>query len=262
MKFMKTYIWRTPAGQSFIIYDELLRSGHLLIAGATGSGKSTVLSGLIHSALFNSPAKTEFVLIDPKRVDLIEYRDLPHTMYYASSHQEIKAALEYAIAVMESRYETMVKTRTKEFDGATLYVVIDELADLLTDSSNKRIFSPLIQRLAQLGRAAHVVVIVASQTCLASVLTTPIKCNFSSRLALRTATRQDSRNIIEIAGAETLPDPRTEGIAHGIWRNGANYELYNLPMYSEADRQEMIAFWTNQRPRVVHSFLGFKFQTA
>lgn len=227
----------------------MLDAGHLLIAGATGSGKSTVISGLIHTALLSSPARTRFVLIDPKRVDMIEYRDLPHTLRYATSYPEIKSALEYAISVMESRYETMVRTRTKEFDGATLYVIIDEVADLLTDSANKRVFSPMIQKLAQLGRAAHVFVIMASQICLASVLTTPIRANFSSRLALRTATRQDSRNIVEVAGAETLPDPRTTGTGCGIWRNGADINTYKLPAYEESERRRRIDHWLDKRNR-------------
>ena len=141
----------------------------------------------------------------------------------------------------------MAKQRMKEYNGSTVYVIIDEVADLLTDTANKRVFSPMIQRLAQLGRAARITVIMASQVCLASVISTPIKCNFSSRLALRTATAQDSRNILDMKGAETLPDPRTEGKAYGIWRHGADVDMWVLPRYDDAERQRLIDHWSDKR---------------
>lgn len=244
---MKQITYSTPAGKYFDIYRDMLAAGHTLIAGATGSGKSTVISGLIHTALYESPASAQFILIDPKRVDMIEYSALPHVLRYATEPQQIAEALSFALDYMESRYNYMARNRMKEFDGAMVYIVIDEVADLLTDTAHKRVFAPMIQRLAQLGRAAHITVIMATQCCLASVLTTAIKCNFSSRLALRTATAQDSRNIIDQKGAETLPDPRTEGRACGIWRNGAVTECFSLPRYDEAERRRLIDHWEDKR---------------
>ena len=243
-------IYVTPAGDRSCLYHNMLNAGHLLIAGATGSGKSTVIEGLITTALYDSPAVAQFILCDPKRVDMVEYSRLPHVLRYATETRQIADALRYAIAVMEDRYNQMARQRVKEYNGSTVYVIIDEVADLLTDPANKRTFSPMIQRLAQLGRAAHVTVIMASQICLASVISTPIKANFSSRVALRTATAQDSRNIIDMKGAEQLPDPRTAGEAYGIWRHGANTELCKLHRYSEAEQQRLIEHWMkNRRPR-------------
>lgn len=246
----------TPAGQYYNLYHDMLNGGHLLIAGATGSGKSVVIEGLIHTALYKSPADVQFIIIDPKRVDMVEYKDLPHVVMYATETRQIEQALRAAIAIMEDRYKAMQRRRLKDFDGPRLFVVIDEVADLLTDPTNKRTFIPLIQRLAQLGRAAHVTVIMASQICLASVISTPIKANFASRLALRTATRQDSRNILDMTGAETLPDPRTEGRAQGIWRHGANTWLYNLPRYTEAERYRLIDYWRRNRKPKLRLFAG------
>lgn len=239
-----------PAGTYSTLYRSMLDAGHLLIAGATGSGKSTVINGLIHTALYLAPSEVEFILIDPKRVDMLDYAKLPHTLRYATERPQIVDALQYAIAVMEARYTEMSKRKTKEYNGSMLYVIIDEAADLLVNTADKRVFAPMIQRLAQLGRAAHVTVILATQCCLASILTTAIKCNFSSRLALHTATAQDSRNIIEMKGAETLPDPRQAGFAHGIWRNGAETTCYILPRYEEPERARLIQYWKkNKRPR-------------
>ena len=243
-------VWNLPSGKRYTLYKNMLEGGHLLIAGATGSGKSTVICGLIDTAIYDSPARAEFILIDPKRVDLQEYRYLPHTLHYATEPKQIADSLRHALEIMENRYTDMQRRRLKEFDGGRIYVIIDELADLLTDPANKRAFSPMIQRLAQLGRAAHVTVICATQCTLRSVISTEIKCNFGGRLALRTATAQDSRNIIDMKGAETLPDPRTTGKCWGIWRSGADTNLYALPRYDEADRQRIIRYWEQQRPRI------------
>lgn len=240
-------LYTTPGGEFFTLYRDMLEAGHTLIAGAQGSGKSTVISGLIHTAILESPADVKMILIDPKKVDVVEYKDLPHVLRYATAAKQIQEALEQAIDIMEERYDEMAERRLKEYDGAMLYVFIDEVADLMTDTRNKRTFTPLIQRLAQLGRAARITVIMATQCCLRTVIDTSIKCNFPSRLALRTATAQDSRNILDTKGAEQLPNPRTAGKAYGIWRNGADIDAYLLPRYDEAERERVIDHWSNRR---------------
>lgn len=239
--------YKTPAIKYSRLYAAMLGAGHTLIAGAQGSGKSTVMAGLIHTALKDSPAVCQMVIIDPKRVDMVEYSQLPHVVRYATEAPQIAEALRYSLAVMEARYNDMAKRRLKEYDGAMLYVFIDEVADLMTNPANKRTFSPMIQRLAQLGRAARITVIMATQCCLRTVIDTSIKCNFPSRVALRTATAQDSRNIIDRAGAEQLPNPRTAGVAHGIWKNGADVNTWLLPRYEESERQRIIDHWSNKK---------------
>lgn len=260
---MKQITYSTPAMEYSRLYNAMLGAGHTLIGGATGSGKSTVMTGLIHTALKDSPVTCKMVIIDPKRVDMIEYSTLPHVMRYATEPQQIAEALQDVIEVMENRYSDMAARRLKEYDGATVYVFIDELADLMTNPANKRVFTPMIQRITQLGRAAHIVVIAATQCCLATVITTAIKCNFPSRLALRTATAQDSRNVIDMKGAEQLPNPRTAGKACGIWRNGSEVNTWNLPRYEEAERQRIIKHWTDKRnSRTTHTFSLFGRRSA
>ncbi len=248
-------VYNTPGGQYSVIYKNLLNVGHLLIAGSQGSGKSTVITSLIHTAILDSPIAVGFVLIDTKRVSMFEYKNLPHTIFYATEQNQISDVLRSVVSLMESRFKQMEKRRIKEYDGSRIYVIIDDLADLMT--TNKRLYSPYIQQIAQGGRAAHITIIAATQSTLRTVIDTSIKVNFTSRLALRTATKQDSRNIIEVVGAETLPDPKNTGKAYGILRVGADTNCYVLPCYEDSERQRLIDFWKkNGKPK--HHFSLFR----
>jgi S-DNA-T family DNA segregation ATPase FtsK/SpoIIIE len=227
-------------------YENLLGQTHLLIAGATGSGKSVVINGMIATALNGSPADVQFVLIDPKRVELVDYRDLPHTIAYATDAFETLTALRMTVRIIEARFTEMQKRRIKKYDGSDIYVVIDELADLMT--TMKKQASPLLQRIAQIGRAAKVHLVAATQCPLASVIDTSIKCNIDARVALRTRSAQDSRNIIGQAGCEKLPR-----YGKAIYMNPDDPELdvVDVPMFDEAARIARVKFWeANKAQRV------------
>ncbi len=232
--FKKRY--KTPSGQVYTLYKDMLSQPHLLIAGATGSGKSVVINGLIYTALYDSPAAVRLILIDPKRVELIEYKVLPHTIQYASEPGEMIGALQGALDIVELRYKLMQRQHMKKYNGAAVYIVIDELADLMT--TNKKQVQPLIQRLAQIGRAADVHIIAATQCPLAAVIPTPIKVNFDSRVGLRTRSRQDSRNILDCPGCELLPR-----YGQGYYMKPEGIQLYNIPMISDTERQRIIKYW-------------------
>ena len=240
----------TPAGEYPALFMDMLNQ-HLLIAGAQGSGKSVLIDGLMYTALFNSPAKAKFILIDPKGTELETYHKLPHVIEYADdsdgTQQQIVSALRRAIDIMGRRYHDMKRRRLRVYDGSTVYVIIDELADLMT--TNKRVIMPLLQRLAQKGRASAITLIAATQCPLAAILPTPIKCNFSARVGLKTATRQDSRNIIDIAGCEALPDPRKDHIAMGYYRRGALTDCYNIPMIPTDKIEWIVKYWTGKQGR-------------
>lgn len=240
-KFLKV-TYTTPCGVYYDIYKDMLRQPHLLIAGATGSGKSVVINGIITTALYDSPAAVEFILIDPKRVELVEYKQLPHTINYASEPGEMVQALEAAMTITERRYIKMQRLGVKKYQGGAVYVIIDELADLMT--TDRRHVQPFIQRLAQIGRAANVHIIAATQCPLAVVIPTPIKVNFDSRVALRTRSAQDSRNILERKGCELLPR-----YGQGYYMTPAGLHLYNIPMYTDEERQRVITHWTRTKPR-------------
>ena len=235
--------YKTPGGEVYTLYKDMLSQPHLLIAGATGSGKSVVINGLITTALYDSPGKVQFVLIDPKRVELAEYRTLPHTVIYSSEPGDMVQALRDGMQITEARYKAMQRDGVRKYQGAALYIIIDELADLMT--TNKKAVAPLIQRLAQIGRAANVHIIAATQCPLASVIPTPIKVNFDSRVALRTRSRQDSRNILEMPGCERLPR-----YGQGYYMTPDGLTLYNIPMIADAERQRIISHWTHRKKRL------------
>ena len=166
--------YTSPAGQVCTLYEDMLRQPHLLIAGATGSGKSVVINALIYTALYKFPWPdadgVQFILIDPKRVELSQYKRLPHTLCYASEPDAMREALSYAMQLCENRYRSMQRAGVRKYPGGDIYIIIDEFADLMT--TQKRLIMPIIQRLAQIGRAAKVHIILATQTPIAKVLPT------------------------------------------------------------------------------------------
>lgn len=234
--------WTTPQGQYYSLYADMLKQPHLLIAGATGSGKSVVINGILYTALYNSPAAVELILIDPKRVELIDYAQLPHTLKYASEPGDMVQALELAMTITERRYKAMQARHIKKYNGGAVYVIIDELADLMT--TNRRQVQPLLQRLAQIGRAANVHIIAATQCPLSAVIPTPIKVNFDSRVGLRTRSKQDSRNILGVGGCELLPR-----YGQGYYMTPEGLTLYNIPMQTPEDLQALLTYWKHARPR-------------
>ena len=223
-------------GQIYTLYKDMLNNPHLLIAGATGSGKSVIVNGLIYTALYNSPKQAQFILIDPKRVELISYKHLPHTIQYASEPGTMVQALNNAMAICESRYKAMQHKQIKKYNGGHIYIFIDELADLMT--TNKRQVMPLLQRLCQVGRAANIHVIACTQCPLSVVIPTPIKVNFDARIGLRTRSKQDSRNILDIPGCELLPR-----YGQGYYMKPGSTQLYNIPMIPDHELNNIIKYW-------------------
>lgn len=240
------HAYRTPAGSVYRPFLRLAERPHLLIAGATGSGKSVALNGIIHSILMTqSPFNAQFVLIDPKKVELIQFKPLPHTARYASEHPDIVRSLQWSIEETDRRFAIMQRAGIKEYDGSHLYVIIDELADLMV--SLKKETLPLLQRLAQIGRAARVHVIACSQNIMAQTIPTILRCNFSTILGLRTCNAQQSRFLISATGCEMLPDPKREGKGYGYLRDGADIEKILVYKYSDSDIQFAINWWTSAK---------------
>lgn len=234
------YEYTTPAGTSYALYEDMLSQPHMMIAGATGSGKSVAINGMIAESLLSAPSAKKFILIDPKRVELVDYKFLPHTIAYASEPGDMVSALYKAMEITEERYKEMSKRHEKKYSGGDLYVIIDEFADLMT--TNKRQVQPIIQRLAQIGRAAKVHIILATQCPLRDVIPTSIKVNFDSRLALRTRSSQDSRNILEQKGCELLPR-----YGQGYYMKPGELTLYNIPMVEDSEIQRLVRWWSDPK---------------
>lgn len=231
---------KTPAGKVYALFEDMTTQPHLLVAGATGSGKSVVVNGIITTLLYRGPREAQFILIDPKRVELSPYKKLPHTIRYASEPEDMISALQYAMDITETRYRTMQKRKERKYSGGDVYVIIDEFADLMT--TNRRNVAPLIQRLAQIGRAAKVHIILCTQTPIAKVIPTEIKCNFDSRVGLRTRSAQDSRNILGKTGLETLPL-----YGQGVYMTPKGDILYNIPYVDETEQNRLIKWWMKQK---------------
>ena len=219
------------------IYLDMIQQPHLLIAGTTGSGKSTILNALIWTAAHRGPEKVRFLLIDPKRVNLLKFAGLPHTYTHARSQEEILSALSWARDEVDRRFRWMEERYLEDLPGSDLYVCIDELMDIMTSYPKQA--KQDIQYIAQVGRAAHVHVIACTQSPIREVIPTPIKCNFDARVGLRTRSAQDSRNILGEAGLEQLPM-----VGQGVYMSPRGGMVkYNLPKIPDPLLYELIEYW-------------------
>lgn len=180
---------------------------HMLIAGATGSGKSVLLNSMIISLLYScTPSTLMLAMIDPKKVELSKYEGLPHLCYpIAKDHTAAVQLLKSVCMEMDNRYSRMAaagRKNAKEMDLQSIVVVIDELADLMLTSKYE--CEQSIVRIAQLGRAAGIHLIVATQRPTANVITGLIKSNIPCKVALQTASIRDSITILDHKGANEL----------------------------------------------------------
>ncbi|MCF6291521.1 MAG: DNA translocase FtsK [Desulfobacterales bacterium] len=195
------------------VFADLAKMPHLLIAGATGSGKSVAINAIICSILFRAtPDEVRFLLIDPKRIELSGYEAIPHLLHPVVVEPKMaNRALQWAVREMERRYELLDELRVKniasynEVAGEKLpliVIVVDELADLMMVSS--RDVEDSIARLAQMARAAGIHLILATQRPSVDVLTGLIKANFPTRISFKVFSKIDSRTILDSTGAEHL----------------------------------------------------------
>ena len=235
------YYYKLPPTPTYSLYRHMLSQTHLLIAGATGSGKSTLIDGLLQTILHKAPTQAKYIILDRKFTTLRPYAQAPHSMRHARSLDEMIQTLRDTIQLMQTRFDYL---EHHPADFSDVYLIIDELADLMT--TRKRQATPSLQELLQLSREVRIHVIAATQCPLREIISTPIKCNIPARVALKTATRQDSRNIIDQAGAELLPDPQTEHKAQCLYRHGAITELWNLPQPTN-ETQYLIEYWRHAK---------------
>ena len=203
------------SGQAIV--GDLTRMPHLLIAGATGQGKSVCINALIASMLMQAtPAQLRLMLIDPKRVEMSAYNGLPHLMVpvLVEPHQAA-AALRWAVAEMDRRYKLLSGLGVRNIQSynekaatanakplAYIVIVVDELADLMMVAAGE--VEELICRIAQLARAVGIHLIVATQRPSTDIITGLIKANIPSRIAFAVGSQVDSRVILDSGGAEKL----------------------------------------------------------
>lgn len=207
---------RDISGQPIIA--DFSKMPHLLVAGATGSGKSVCVNGMISSILYKAkPHEVKFLMIDPKKVELNVYNGIPHLLApVVTDPRRASLALKKVVQEMEKRYELFSDTGTRNIEGYNNYVkqhqsaeplpyivvIVDELADLMMVAKGD--VEESITRLAQMARAAGIHLLIATQRPSVNVITGVIKANIPSRIAFGVSSQVDSRTILDAVGAEKL----------------------------------------------------------
>jgi len=223
---LKLALGKTISGEPFVA--DLAAMPHLLIAGATGSGKSVCINTIIASLLVNAaPDEVKFLMIDPKRVELKVYSDIPHMMApVVTEPKRAAAALRWVVEEMEERYRHLSRARVRDIDEFNrkqkamltqhldeadptlpsrmpyIVVFIDELADLMMVARGE--IEAAVARLAQMARAVGIHLVLATQRPSVNIITGVIKANFPTRIAFQVSSKVDSRTILDCNGAEAL----------------------------------------------------------
>ncbi|MFN0148152.1 MAG: DNA translocase FtsK [Dehalococcoidia bacterium] len=238
------------------VVADLGKMPHLLIAGATGSGKSVCINSIISGIMMNaSPEEVRFVLVDPKRVELTPYSSIPHLAFseVIVDMDKVVGALQAVIAEMESRYKKFASVAVRNIETYNKHprvlkkipywvVVIDELADLMMVAAFE--VEKLICRLAQLARATGIHLVVATQRPSVDVVTGLIKANFPTRIAFAVTSMTDSRTILDMGGAEKLLG---RGDMLYMPTDAAKPVRIQGVYLSDAEVERLVEFWTDDR---------------
>jgi S-DNA-T family DNA segregation ATPase FtsK/SpoIIIE len=244
---------------------DLARMPHLLVAGATGAGKSVCLNSILLSILYKArPEQVKLLLVDPKRIELSAYADLPHLVHpVVTEMSQAKNALDWAVAEMDRRYEAMARLGARNIEGYNrkleemgrsrpdnladldpmpyLVIIIDELADLMLTSGKE--VELCIVRLAQLARAAGIHMILATQRPSVDVVTGLIKANFPCRISFQTTSKHDSRTILDMVGAEYLL-----GKGDMLFKpSGGKLQRMHGAYVSDEDVAAVVEYWKGQQ---------------
>ncbi|GAB4342021.1 MAG: DNA translocase FtsK [Desulfobulbaceae bacterium] len=231
------------------VVADIRRMPHLLIAGATGAGKSVAINAFIASILFKStPEEVRLLMIDPKRIELSVYEDIPHLLHPVVVEPKMASrALMWAVKEMERRYRLLEEKRVKSYDSYNeladveklpyIVIIVDELADLMMVASKD--VESSIARLAQMARAAGMHIILATQRPSVDVLTGLIKANFPTRISFKVSSRVDSRTILDQGGAEHLLG---DGDMLFLPPGAAKLQRIHGAYISEAETERIIEF--------------------
>lgn len=246
---------------------DLAKMPHLLVAGATGAGKSVGINGFLLSLLYKAgPDKVKLLLVDPKRIELAPYAQLPHLVHPVVTEMNLaKSALEWAVFEMDCRYEKMAKLGVRNIEGYNkkiasygdsipeefenmkpmpyLVIIIDELADLMMTAAKD--VEQCIVRLAQLARAAGIHLVLATQRPSVDVVTGLIKANFPTRISFFVTSKFDSRTILDAVGSERLL-----GKGDMLFKpSGGKLKRMHGAYVDETEIAHVVKFWKDSQPQ-------------
>jgi S-DNA-T family DNA segregation ATPase FtsK/SpoIIIE len=238
------------------VVADLGKMPHLLIAGATGSGKSVCINSIIAGIMMNAtPDQVRFVMIDPKRVELTNYSGIPHMAFseVIVDMDKVVGVLQAVVGEMEARYKKFASVAVRNIDAYNKHprilkklpywvVIIDELADLMMAAPFE--VEKLICRLAQLARATGIHLVVATQRPSVDVVTGLIKANFPTRIAFAVTSQTDSRTILDMGGAEKLLG---RGDMLYMPTDAAKPIRIQGVYLSDAEVERLVEFWKDER---------------
>lgn len=225
---------------------DILKEAHILIGGSTRCGKSTLIHKLMWTALARTPGSVKFIIIDMKEgVEMYRYKDLPHVLRFADTEADALSALDYAVAVTRSRLREMKENGLVKYEGADLYVVIDELGFLLQACGNAA-----LDKLTLLGRiaaAAKIHLLMATQDPSKRGCPASLQVNCTCLIGMKCRDAMQSRQIIGMGGCEALP---RYGLAYVV----IGCDTYALPItpQPEADYQKRIHHWLDSNKCIVY----------
>ncbi|GIW66279.1 MAG: hypothetical protein KatS3mg095_0177 [Candidatus Parcubacteria bacterium] len=238
------------------MYTDLATMPHILIAGTTGSGKSVFIHSLLISLLLkNTPETLNLILVDPKRVELVRYEELPHLlMDPVLDTKKVVPVMNWLIKEMEERYHKFQQSRVRDINTYNkaqinkkqkimprIVFIIDEMADLMIKQGN--IIESAIVRLTQMARATGIHLVLATQRPSVDVVTGLIKANIPNRICFKVASQVDSRTVLDYAGAEKLIG---SGDLLFISSNFGGIKRLQAPLIGEKELERIIDFWTKQ----------------
>lgn len=247
-------VGRLITGEPF--YADLALMPHLLIAGTTGSGKSVFIHSLLTSLLFkNTPETLNLILIDPKRVELVRYEELPHLlMEPVLDTKKVIAVMNWLVDEMEKRYVLLQENRARDIDSYNkrqiqkgkkilprIVFVIDEMADLMVKQGH--LIEATIVRLTQMARATGIHLVLATQRPSVDVVTGLIKANIPNRVCFKVASQVDSRTVLDYTGAEKLLGAGDMLFVSTLF---PGIKRIQAPYISEKENERVINFWTKQ----------------
>jgi S-DNA-T family DNA segregation ATPase FtsK/SpoIIIE len=247
-------VGRLITGEPF--YADLALMPHVLIAGTTGSGKSVFIHSILISLLMkNTPEVLNFILVDPKRIELVRYENLPHLlMDPILDVKKVVPVINWVIDEMERRYKEFQNYRVRDIDAYNklqiqkkkkimprIIFVIDEMADLMIKQGN--LIESAIVRLAQMARATGIHLVLATQRPSVNVVTGLIKANIPNRICFKVASQVDSRTVLDYSGAEKLIGAGDMLFISNIF---GGMKRIQAPLVTEKEIERIVDFWAKQ----------------